>query len=49
MEEKSLAKGRTPLRIVFDSNAATAVVSNLVQTANEIPTLIAIGPQADQK
>ncbi len=40
---------RTPLRIVVDSLASTAVVSNLVQTAKEIPTLIAVGPQHDTK
>ena len=40
---------RVPLRIVFDSLATTAVVSNLVKTANEIPTLIAVGPQHDTK
>ena len=40
---------RVPLRIVFDSAAATAVVSNLVQTANEVPTLIAVGPNHDAK
>ena len=40
---------RVPLRIVFDSLATTAVVSKLVQTAKEIPTLIAVGPQHDTK
>lgn len=40
---------RKPLRIVFDSLATTAVVSNLVKTANEIPTVIAVGPQHDTK
>jgi len=40
---------RVPLRIVFDSRATTAVVSNLVKAAKEIPTLIAIGPQHDTK
>ena len=42
-------KPRVPLRIVFDSMARTAVVSNLVQTASQTPTLIAIGPQHDAK
>ena len=40
---------RVPLRVVFDSLATTAVVSKLVQTAKEIPTLIAVGPQHDTK
>ena len=40
---------RVPLRIVFDSLARTAVVSNLVQTAAQTPTLIAVGPQHDAK
>ena len=40
---------RVPLRIVFDSRARTALVSNLVKTASEIPTLIAVGPQHDAK
>ena len=38
---------RVPLRIFFDSLAQTALDSNLVQTANEIPALIAVGPQHD--
>ncbi|QEG20785.1 bifunctional diaminohydroxyphosphoribosylaminopyrimidine deaminase/5-amino-6-(5-phosphoribosylamino)uracil reductase RibD [Mariniblastus fucicola] len=42
-------EARIPLRIVFDSQATSAVVSNLVQTANEVPTLIAVGPQHDAK
>jgi len=42
-------EARTPLRVVFDSRATTAVVSNLVKTAKEIPTLIAVGPQHDTK
>jgi diaminohydroxyphosphoribosylaminopyrimidine deaminase/5-amino-6-(5-phosphoribosylamino)uracil reductase len=46
---KSDVEARTPLRIVFDSMATTAVVSNLVKTANEVPTLIAVGPQHDTK
>ncbi len=49
MEHQKLASNRTPLRIVFDSKASVAVVSDLVQSAKDTPTLIAVGPQADQK
>jgi len=38
---------RVPLRILIDSLAQVAVDSNLVQTATETPTLIAVGPQHD--
>lgn len=48
LEPEDVVKHRKkPLRIVFDSMAATAVVSNIVQTANEVPTLIAVGPNHD--
>lgn len=40
---------RVPLRIVFDSSARTAIVSSLVSTAKEVPTLVAIGPQHDAR
>ena len=49
VEEELDFEPRVPLRIVFDSKATTAVVSNLVKTASEIPTLIAVGPQHDTK
>ena len=49
VEEELDFEPRVPLRIVFDSKATAAVVSNLVQTASEIPTLIAVGPQHDTK
>ena len=49
VEEELDFEARVPLRIVFDSKATTAVVSKLVQTASEIPTLIAVGPQHDTK
>ena len=49
VEEELDFEPRVPLRIVFDSKATTAVVSNLVKTAKEIPTLIAVGPQHDTK
>ena len=41
------AASRTPLRIVFDSMAITDPNSNLVQTADRIPTLIAVSALAD--
>lgn len=37
---------RTPLRIVFDSQARTRIESNLVRTANQFPTLLWVGPNA---
>jgi diaminohydroxyphosphoribosylaminopyrimidine deaminase/5-amino-6-(5-phosphoribosylamino)uracil reductase len=40
---------RTPLRVVFDSKASTAIISNLIRTATEVPTLIAVSPQHDSK
>ena len=49
VEEELDFEARVPLRIVFDSKATTAVVSKLVQTASEVPTLIAVGPQHDTK
>ena len=49
VEEELDFEPRVPLRIVFDSKATTAVVSNLVKTASEVPTLIAVGPQHDTK
>jgi len=49
VEEELDFEPRIPLRIVFDSKATTAVVSNLVKTASEVPTLIAVGPQHDTK
>ena len=49
VEEELDFEPRVPLRIVFDSKATTAVVSNLVKTAKEIPTLIVVGPQHDTK
>lgn len=38
---------RNPTRIVVDSTARISVDSKLVKTANEFPTLIAVGPSAD--
>lgn len=49
VEEELDFEPRVPLRIVFDSKATTAVVSNLVKTASQTPTLIAVGPQHDTK
>lgn len=49
VEEELEFEPRVPLRIVFDSKADTAVVSNLVKTASEVPTLFAVGPQHDTK
>ena len=40
---------RTPVRIVLDTKAQTAVSSQLVQTANETPVLIACGNSAPQQ
>jgi len=37
---------RTPLRIVLDSAASLSVGSQLVQTASQIPTLLAVSKQA---
>ncbi|MFK7767529.1 MAG: bifunctional diaminohydroxyphosphoribosylaminopyrimidine deaminase/5-amino-6-(5-phosphoribosylamino)uracil reductase RibD [Mariniblastus sp.] len=37
---------RIPLRIVVDSNARTPIQSKLIQTSNQFPTLIAVGPSA---
>ena len=39
---------RTATRIVVDSNARTPLGSKLVQTAKEFPTLIVVGPTADE-
>ncbi len=36
-----LENGRNPIRIICDSNLRTPIDSNIVQTANEIPTIIA--------
>jgi diaminohydroxyphosphoribosylaminopyrimidine deaminase/5-amino-6-(5-phosphoribosylamino)uracil reductase len=47
-----LAEGapiRTAARVVLDSQARLASFSQLVRTAREIPTLIAAGPDADDK
>jgi len=38
---------RTPLRIVLDTQAALPTASRLVQTAGEVPVLVAVGPVAD--
>lgn len=40
---------KNPLRVVVDSSARTPLTSKLVQTAREIPTLIAVAAQAPQK
>lgn len=40
---------RTPLRIVVDSQARLSLQSQLVQTIDQAPLLIAVGPQADRK
>lgn len=40
---------RVPLRVVVDSTAKLALHSNLVTTAREVPTLIAVGPAADSE
>lgn len=40
---------KNPLRVVVDSSARTPLTSKLVQTAREIPTLIAVAAQASQK
>ncbi len=40
---------RRALRIVLDSQARLASFSQLVRTANEFPTLVAAGPDADAK
>ncbi len=37
---------RTALRVVFDSSAKISLDSKLAQTANQYPTLIAVGPEA---
>lgn len=37
---------KNPLRVVIDSSARTPLTSKLVQTAREIPTLIAVAAQA---
>jgi diaminohydroxyphosphoribosylaminopyrimidine deaminase/5-amino-6-(5-phosphoribosylamino)uracil reductase len=47
--EKYRAPARVPLRVVVDSPARTAIVSSLVKTAKEFPTLIAVGPQHDAR
>lgn len=46
---ESQTGSRTPLRVVFDSKASTAIVSKLIKTAPDIPTLIAVGPDHDSK
>lgn len=38
---------RTALRVVLDSTSRLPLDSHLVQTAREVPTLVAVGPQAD--
>ena len=38
---------RTALRIVFDSSASISLESKLIQTADQYPTLIAVGPDAE--
>lgn len=43
------SNSRVPLRVVFDSKASTAIVSKLIQTSPEVPTLIAVSPQHDAK
>lgn len=40
---------KNPLRVVVDSSARTPLTSKLVQTAREIPTLIAVAAQTPQK
>ena len=40
---------RIPLRIVVDSTARLPATSRLVQTAREIPVLVAVGPEAPQE
>ena len=48
LEQQSTAATRSPaLRVVVDSMARLELDSKLVQTAKEIPTLIAIGPGVD--
>lgn len=39
---------RVATRIVVDSTARIPIESNLVQTANQFPTLIAVGPNAEE-
>jgi len=43
------AGARVATRIVVDTTAQVALASQLVQTANETPVLIAVGKQADRK
>ncbi len=43
------AAARIPLRVVLDSRAETALQSQLVQTARQIPVLIVVGHEASQE
>jgi diaminohydroxyphosphoribosylaminopyrimidine deaminase/5-amino-6-(5-phosphoribosylamino)uracil reductase len=44
--EGSAAGPRQPLRIVLDGQAQLPLTSKLVQTARQLPVLVAVGPQA---
>lgn len=44
--EGSTAGPRQPLRIVLDGQAQLPLTSKLVQTARQLPVLVAVGPQA---
>lgn len=44
--QRSTAGPRQPLRIVLDGQAQLPLTSKLVQTARQLPVLVAVGPQA---
>ena len=42
------AKGKTPIRIILDSNGAISSKSNILKTANQVPTIIAVSKKISQ-
>ena len=42
------AKGKNPIRIILDSNGAISAKSNILKTANQVPTIIAVSKKISQ-
>ena len=42
------AKGKNPMRIILDSNGAISAKSNILKTANQVPTIIAVSKKISQ-
>ncbi|MBW2528172.1 MAG: bifunctional diaminohydroxyphosphoribosylaminopyrimidine deaminase/5-amino-6-(5-phosphoribosylamino)uracil reductase RibD [Deltaproteobacteria bacterium] len=48
-DEALLSNGRTPARLIFDTNLRLPATSKLVETSAEAPTWILAGPEAEEE